>query len=70
MKFSTFYRLMRTPTWVRTALKTAKLFMSPRNDVNRLAKVPMSLGRHQHNIALDSEIAEKESAALLKCHKT
>ena len=41
--------------------------MSPRNDVNRMAKVARGLGPLQHNIALDSLIVGKESLGALKC---
>jgi len=42
--------------------------MSPRNDVNRIAKLANGLGTVQHNIALDSSIVRKESLGPLKCH--
>ncbi len=40
--------------------------MSPRNDVNRTAKLARRLRAHQYNIALDSGIGEKESLRPLK----
>lgn len=45
----------------------ANPLMSPRNDVNRRAKVARGLGPLQHNIALDSAIVGKESLGALKC---
>lgn len=44
----------------------ANPFMSPRNDVNRMGNVARGLGPLQHNIALDSAIAKKESVGSLK----
>ena len=50
------------------AQKVARFpLMSPRNDVNRMAKLASSGRAHQHNIALDSAIVEKESLGPLKC---
>ncbi len=42
--------------------------MSPRNDVNRMAKLAIGLGTVQHNIVLDSAIVRKESLGPLKFH--
>lgn len=47
---------------------SANPLMSPRNDVNRRAKLARALGPLQHNIVLDSEIVRKESLGSLKSH--
>ncbi|WP_393932954.1 hypothetical protein [Yoonia sp. R2-816] len=44
-------------------------FMSPRNDVNRSAKLARGLGPLQQNIVLDSAIDQKESLTSLKCRQ-
>ena len=66
MKFAYQSVTEDAPRWARFLIRSnANPLMSPRNDVNRRAKLARGLGPLQHNIVLDSEIGGKESTGAL-----